>query len=92
VTIIVLELNTNEQHRVRGQRITEVAWEDAGGSRGLNLEPQEKKEGGGRVDANAREDENQGHDNFIQVHATFLSNKNALEACEKKRIHVGQQK
>jgi hypothetical protein len=24
------------------------------------------------------------------VHTTPLSNKNALEACEKKRIHVGQ--
>jgi hypothetical protein len=52
---------------------------------------EKKREGGGRVDADAREDENRRHDNFIQ-HTTPLSNKNALKACEKKRIHVGQRK
>ena len=32
---------------------------------------EKKREGGGRMDTDAREDENRGHDNFIQVHYTF---------------------
>jgi hypothetical protein len=51
-----------------------------------------RKKGRGRVDADAHEDENRRHNSFIKVHTTPLSNKNVLEACEKKRIHVGQQK
>ena len=30
--------------QARGQRVTEVAWEDAGGSRGRDLEPRKKGE------------------------------------------------
>jgi hypothetical protein len=57
--IYPLESNTNdEQRRARGQRVTEVAWENAGSNRGLDLSLEKKIDGGGRVDAGAHEDRN----------------------------------
>jgi hypothetical protein len=55
-----LESNTNdEQRRARGQRVTEVAWENAGSNRGLDLSLEKKdRRIRGRVDAGAHEDGN----------------------------------
>ena len=68
-----------EEDRVedKRERVTEVAWEDAGRNRGLDLEPREKRrggegegggrEGGGRVDVDAHEDKNRRHDTLFRT-------------------------
>ena len=42
---ILLKTKRNEQRRRRaqGQRVTKVAWEQAGRNRGLDFKPQEKR-------------------------------------------------
>jgi hypothetical protein len=41
--MMVVKSNTNGMSSAGGQRVTEVAWEDAGRNRGLDLEPREKE-------------------------------------------------
>jgi hypothetical protein len=45
-SLLEVESNTNdEQRRARGQRVTEVAWENAGSNRGLDLSLEKRIDG-----------------------------------------------